>query len=81
MGGLSTLTKLVSLGSSSRTSNMVMEYSDHQMEEYIMDNTNKIKEMAMDIRNGQMAKNSMGTLKINYQTETDYSKRAAYYTT
>ena len=75
------MAKLDTLGNSSRMSDMVMEYSDHQTEEYIMDNTNKIKEMAMDIKNGPTAMYFMGSSKMSFHMEMDYSKRAAYYTT
>jgi hypothetical protein len=37
-------------GNGFRVTNTAMEYSDGQMERYIMENINRIKEMAMDIK-------------------------------
>jgi hypothetical protein len=42
-------------GNTCRVTDTGMEYSDGQMERYIMDNGNRIIEMAMDITEMQMA--------------------------
>jgi hypothetical protein len=42
-------------GNTCRVTDTGMEYSDGQMEKYIMDNANSIKEMAMDIQEMQKA--------------------------
>ena len=68
------------LGSTCRMSNTAMEYSDGQVEMYIKDNGNKIKEMAMDIKGRQMAMSIMDSTRIIRSTERESNKRKAYYT-
>ena len=41
-----------------------MEYSDGQMEKYIMENGNKMRKMVMDTTGGQMATNTMDSTKM-----------------
>jgi hypothetical protein len=50
-------------GNSCRVSNTGMEYTDGQMEMYTMDNGNKIRKMAMDIKGG-IEKNTMVSTKM-----------------
>jgi hypothetical protein len=54
-----------------------MEYAVRQMEEYTMDNGNKVREMAMDITGGKMAKNTMESTKMICQTERESNKSKA----
>jgi hypothetical protein len=51
-------------GNGCRISNTAMEYTDGQMEEYFMDNGNKMRKMAMHIKGGQMATNTMESTKM-----------------
>ena len=50
-------------GNSCRISNTAMEYTDITVEVYTMDNGNKRK-MAMDIKGGQVATNTMVSSKM-----------------
>jgi hypothetical protein len=45
-------------GNRSRVSNVGMEYTDGQVDPYIMGNTNRIREMVMAILGGQMGRNT-----------------------
>ena len=51
-------------GNTCRVSNTAMEYTDIIMEEYTMENGNKILKMAMDTTGGQMATNTMDSSKM-----------------
>ena len=48
-----------------------MEYSDGQMEEYIMDNGNRKKEMAMDMKEMQKAQNTMDSTRMTKKKEKE----------
>ena len=61
-------------------SNTGMEYSDGQMELYIKDNGNKVKEKVMHIKGGQMAMSIMDSGKMITCTERESDKKKAYYT-
>ena len=52
---------------------MGMEYSDGQMELYIKDNTNKIKEKVMHITGGQVATSIMDSTRMIRSTEKESS--------
>jgi hypothetical protein len=51
-------------GNGCRISNTAMEYTDITVEEYNMDNENKIRKMAMDTSGGQVATNTMDSTKM-----------------
>ncbi len=52
---------------------MGMEYTDGQVELYIKDNINKIKEMVMDITGGQVATSIMDSTRMIRNTEQESS--------
>ena len=64
MEHLSMLMETDTLDNTFRVSNTGMEYTDRQMEVYIMDNGNKIRKMAMDTRGRLMGTNTMGSAKM-----------------
>jgi hypothetical protein len=51
-------------GNTSRMSGTGMEYTDGKMEQYIMGNTNREREMVMAILGGQMAMNTTESSRI-----------------
>ena len=57
-----------------------MEYTDGQMEVYTMDNGNKIRQMAMHTRGGQVATNTMDSTKIIISMKRESNKCKANYT-
>ena len=67
------------LGSTCRMSNTAMEYSHGQMEVYIKDNGNKIREKVMHITGGQMAMSIMDSKKMIRSTEMEYSNKMGFY--
>ena len=64
MEHLSILVETYTLGSGCRVACTGMEYLDGQMERYIKDNANKIKEKAMDIPGGQAVMSIMDNTKM-----------------
>ncbi len=68
------------LGSTCRVLNMALEYSDGQVEVYIKDNSNKIKEKVMHIRGVQMAMSIMDSTRMIRGMEKESIKTKAYYT-
>jgi predicted nucleic acid-binding Zn finger protein len=58
-----------------------MEYTDITVEEYTMDNGNKIRKMVMDIKGGQVATNTMDNTKMMLRMEKESFKSKASYTT
>jgi hypothetical protein len=58
-------------GNTCRVNRTGMEYSDGQVEQYIMDNGNRIKEMAMHITEIQMAQNTMDSTRITRHKEKE----------
>jgi hypothetical protein len=50
------------------------------MEEYIMDSGNRIREMAKDIKGGQMAMNIGESSRMTRNGEKESHKRREYYT-
>jgi hypothetical protein len=56
-------------GNGFRVTNTGMEYSDGQMDQYIMDKINRIKEMAMDITEMQKAKIIMDSARMTSKME------------
>ncbi len=68
------------LGSGCKMSNTAMEYAAGQMEVYIKDNGNKIKEKVMDIKGGVMAASTTDSTRMIRNTERESDKRKAYYT-
>ena len=68
------------LGSTCRVSFTGMEYSHGQVERYIKDNSNKIKEKDMHIEGGQMAMSIMDSTRMITCTEKESNLRMAYYT-
>jgi hypothetical protein len=56
-----------------RVTSTGMEYSDGQMERFIKDNSNKIKEMVMDITGGLMAMSIMDSTRMIRSTEKESS--------
>ena len=69
-----------SSGSKCRVSDTGMEYTDGQMEEYIMDNTKRIKRMVTDIREKLMAQNTMDHGRMAHDGEMQFKLRMANYT-
>jgi hypothetical protein len=59
--------------------NMGMEYTGGQVEEYITDSGNRIIMMAKDITGGQMEMNIGETTRITRNREREYSKRVEYF--
>ena len=51
-------------GNSCRIKDMVMEYTDGQMEMYIMDNSKRVTKMAMDTKGFLMAENIMDSTRM-----------------
>ncbi len=80
MEHLSGLMERDTLGSGCRMTNTGMEYSDGQLEMYIKDNSNKIKEKVMHITGGQMARSIMESSRMVRCTEREFSKRMASHT-
>jgi hypothetical protein len=64
MEQMSGLMETDSSGNSCRVTNTAMEYTDIIMEEYTMENGNKIRKMATDTRSGQVVKNTMDSKKM-----------------
>jgi hypothetical protein len=61
-------------------SNMAMEYSDGQMEMYIMENTNRIIEKVKDITSGQMVMNIAENGRMASNGERESKKKTDNYT-
>jgi hypothetical protein len=80
MEHVSMLMEADTLGSGCRVTCTGMEYTDGHMELYIKDNSNKIKEKAMDITGMQLAASIMDSSSIISNTEREFSKRIASYT-
>ena len=80
MEHLSMLMETDTSGSGCRISNTAMEYTDITVEVYTMDNGNKIRKMAMDIKGGQMVTNTMVSSKMICQTERESNNSKANYT-
>ena len=59
-------------GITCRVSNMGMEYTDGQMEEYIMDSGQRIIMMVTDIREMLLAQNTMGHGRITQDREMQF---------
>jgi hypothetical protein len=57
-----------------------MEYSDGQVEKYIMENRNRIIQKAKDITSGQMVMNIAENGRITRNGEREYSKKTDNYT-
>ena len=57
-----------------------MEYTDGQMEEYIMENGKRIIQKAKDIKSGQMVMNIAENGRITRNGEREYSKKTGNYT-
>jgi hypothetical protein len=57
-----------------------MEYTGGVMEMYIMENGNRIRKMAKDIKGRQMAMNIGESTKITCDRERESNKRTEYYT-
>jgi hypothetical protein len=64
MEHMSGLVETDTSGNGLRMSNTGMEYSDELKDMYTMDNGNKIRKMAMDILDGKMVTNTMGSTKM-----------------
>ena len=63
---------LAVIGENTRiTTRKDMEYSDGQMDMYIMDNGNRIIKMAMDITEMQMAENTMDSSRMTRDKEKE----------
>ena len=80
MEHMSGLMETDTLGNSCRVSSTGVEYSDGQVDLYIKDNGNKIKEKVMHIAGGQVGKSIMDSLRMIICTERDSKKRMASYT-
>jgi hypothetical protein len=61
-------------------SNTGMEYTDGLMEMYITDSTNRIRKMAKDITDGQVAMNIGESTRMTRNGERESNKRREYYT-
>jgi ribosome-associated protein YbcJ (S4-like RNA binding protein) len=57
-----------------------MEYTDGMMEEYITENTNRIRKMAKDIKGGQVEMNIGESGRITCNGERESNKRKKYFT-
>ena len=68
------------LGSGCMVTDTVMEYTIIQVEVYIQDNKNKIKEKVMHIGVGQMEVSIMDSGRMIICTERELDNRKAYYT-
>jgi hypothetical protein len=66
-------------GNTCRVTDTGMEYTDGQMEQYIMDKGNRVKKMAMDITEMQMAKNTMDSTRMTTNKEKESLKRMDNY--
>ena len=64
MEQVSGLTDADTSGNGCRISETAMEYTEITVEMYIMDNGNKIRQMAMDNSGGQMVTNTMDSSKM-----------------
>ena len=69
MEHMSGLVEADTSGSACRLSNTGMEYSDGQMEEYIMDSTKRISVMVTDTQEILMAQNIMGNGRMAQNRE------------
>ena len=58
-------------GNTCRVTVTGMEYTDGQIEKYIMDNGNRIIEMAMDILEMQMAQNNLDSTRMTRKKEKE----------
>ena len=79
MDHLNELMETDTLDNSYRMTNMGMEYSDLQMEQYIKDKLNRIKEKVMHIISKLMAKSIMVSTRIICSVEREYVNSAANY--
>ncbi len=66
-------------GNSCRMKDMVMEYTDGQMEEYIVDNSKRVTVMAMDTKGSLMEQNIMDNSRMITFMETECGNRMANY--
>jgi hypothetical protein len=66
-------------GNGSRVSNVGMEYTDTQMEQYIMGNTNRIRVMVMGIIGFHLAMNTTESSRIVRYGEMESRKRMTNY--
>jgi hypothetical protein len=57
-----------------------MEYTDGLMEQYIMENGNRIIKMAKDISGGQMEMNIGESTRMTCYGERESNNRTEYYT-
>jgi hypothetical protein len=64
-------------GNGWRVTCTAMEYTDITVEEYTMDNRNKIREMAMDTTGGQVGTNTMDSSKMIWWMERESNKSKA----
>ncbi len=67
-------------GNSCRIKNMVMEYTDGQMEMYIMDNTKRVTEMVTDTIGSLVAQNIMDSSRMISVMEKECRNIRANYT-
>jgi hypothetical protein len=58
-------------GNGCRVTDTGMEYPDGQMEQYIMDNLNRVIKMAMDIKEMQKAQNTMDSTRMTRDKEKE----------
>jgi hypothetical protein len=58
-------------GNGCRVTDTGMEYTDGQVEKYIMDNGNRKKEMAMDIKEMQMAQNTTDSTRMTRKKDKE----------
>jgi hypothetical protein len=60
--------------------NTAMEYTDGQVDQYIMENGNRIIKKVKDITSGQMVMNIAENGRITRNGEREYSKKTDNYT-
>ena len=61
-------------------SNTAMEYTDGQVGQYIMENTNRVIKKVKDITSGQMVMNIAENGRMTRDGEREYSKKTDNYT-
>ena len=66
-------------GNTSRVKVTGMEYTDGQMEQYIMGNKNRIRWMVIAIIGGHLAMNTTESTRMMHYGETELRKRATNY--